>query len=61
MYIHTYTNIALNHKKEWNFSIFKNMEDFPDGSDGMDLEGIMLTEKRQAKKDKYHISLVCGI
>ena len=58
-YMDTYTHIVLNHKKEWSFSICKNMEDFPGGSDGMHLEGITLSGKNTNKKRQIPHDITC--
>ena len=50
--LHTYSGILLTHKKEGNNAICSNM-------DG--LEMIILSEVSQTEKDKYMISLICGI
>ena len=48
-----YTGILLSHKKD---------EILPFAATWMDLEGILLSEISQKKKDKYYmISLTCGI
>ena len=39
----------------------KKNEIVPLAATWMDLEIIMLSEVSQKKKDKYHISLTCGI
>ena len=49
--VHIYNGILLSHKKEWNNAICSNM----------DLEITILNEVSQKEKDKYHISLICGI
>ena len=52
-YTHTHNGVLLSHKKN---------EILPFAVTWMDLEGIMLSEISQTKKDKYHmISLICGI
>ena len=44
------------------YSAIKNNEILPFPTIWMELEGIMLSEINQRKKDKYHmISLICGI
>ena len=44
------------------YLIIKNNEILPSEPAWMDLEGIMLSEISQAKKDKYNMtSLICGI
>ena len=49
--IHLYKGILLSHRKEWNTTIWSNM----DGT-------IILSEVSQKEKDKYYmISLICGI
>ena len=46
---------------EYNATIKKN-EILPSAATWIDLEGIMLSEISQTKKDKYRmISLICGI
>ena len=50
---HTYNGILFNHNnKEWNLAICDNM----DGP-----KSIMLNEISHTEKDKYSLSLVCGI
>ena len=52
IYIYIYKGILLIHKEEWNFAI---------AATWMNLEGIMLSEISQAKKDKNcMISFICG-
>ena len=51
MYIYTQWKITQ-HKNEWNFAICTTW---------MNLKNIMLNEISQIKKDKYYISLICGI
>lgn len=44
------------------YSVIKKNEILPFMTTWMDLDGIMLSEIRYTKKNKYHmISLVCGI
>ena len=45
---------------EYYSAIMKN-EILPHATTWMDLEGIMLSEIIQTEKDKYCISLICGI
>ena len=47
-------------KREEHTGIKKN-EIMPFAATWMDLKIIMLSEVRQTEKDKYHISLICGI
>ena len=45
-----------------NYSSIKKNNILPFAATWMDLEGIMLSEKSQTEKEKYHmISLICGI
>ena len=48
------------HTMEYNSAIKKN-ELMPFAAIWMDLEIIILREVSQTEKDKYHISLICGI
>ena len=50
VYIHN--GILLSHEKN---------EIMPFAETWMDLENIKLSETSQTEKDKYHISLICGI
>ena len=50
--VHIYNGILLGHKKN---------EIMPFAATWMDLEMIILSEVSQTQKDKYHISLICGI
>ena len=50
--VHIYNGILLSHKKN---------EIMPFAATWMDLEIIILSEISQTEKDKYHISLICGI
>ena len=43
------------------YSTIKENEIMPSAATWMDLEIIILSEVSQKEKDKYHISLVCGI
>ena len=43
------------------YSVIKKNEIMPFVATWMDLETIILSEISQAEKDKYMISLVCGI
>ena len=43
------------------YSAMKKKEILPSSMTWMDLEDIMLSEISQTKKDKYCISLICGI
>ena len=44
------------------YSAIKKDEYPPFASTWMELEGIMLSEIRQSKKDNYHmVSIICGI
>ena len=49
--VHTYNGILLSHKKEWNNAIFR------------DIDGPRYchTEWSKSDKDKYIISVMCGI
>jgi len=49
---HIYNGILLSHKKK---------EIMPFAAIWMDLEIIILSETSQTEKDKYMISLICGI
>ena len=49
---HIYNGILLSQK---------NNENLPFAAIWMDLEGIMLSEINQTEKDKYSISVICGI
>ena len=50
--VHIYNGILLSRKDEY----------LPFASTWMELEGVMLSEASQAKKDNYHkVSLICGI
>ena len=55
IYIHTHT-----HTMDYYSAIKKN-EIMPFAATWMDLEIIVLSEVSQKEKDKYHISLTCGI
>ena len=51
--VHIHNRILFNHKKEANPTICNNT---------MELEGIMLSDISQVKKDKYQmISLICAV
>ena len=52
MYTHTHNGILLSHIKP---------QILPFVTMWMDLEGIMLSGISQIEKDKYCISLICGI
>ena len=53
IYVYTHNGILLSHKKN---------EILPTAATWLDLEGIMLHEICQMKKDIYHVtSLICGI
>ena len=43
------------------YSTIKTNEIMPFAATWMDLEIIMLSEVSQKEKEKYHISLICGI
>ena len=43
------------------YSIMKEKKMLPFATAWMDLENIMLSEINQSEKDKYVISLICGI
>ena len=43
------------------YSAIKKNEILPSAATWMDLEIIMLSEVSQTEKDKYMISLICGI
>ena len=43
------------------YSAIKKNEIMPSAATWMDLEIIILSEVSQKEKDKYHISLICGI
>ena len=43
------------------YSAIKKNEVMPIAATGMDLKIIILSEVSQKEKDKYHISLICGI
>ena len=43
------------------YLVIKKNKILPFAATGMDLEGIMLSEINQMEKDKYCISLICGI
>ena len=45
---------------EYYLAMRKN-EIMPFAATWMELEGIRLSEIRQAEKDRYHVSLICGI
>ena len=49
---HIYNGMLLSHKKEWNNAICSNMDGPRD---------YILSEVSQTEKDKYMISLICGI
>ena len=49
--VHIYNGILLSHKKEWNNAICSNMDGPRDCH----------TEWSKSEKDKYMISLICGI
>ena len=56
MHTHTHT-----HTEDY-YTAIKEDEILPLVIEWTDLEGIMLSEISQTKKDKYHmISLICGI
>ena len=60
IHIHTHTHVYT-HAMEYYLAINKN-EILPFVPTWMDLQGIMLSEINQTKKDKCHmISLLCGI
>ena len=46
-----YGQIGISHKKEWNNAICNNMDGLRDYH----------TKWSNSNKDKYHISLICGI
>ena len=54
-------------KKMWNiytmeyYSVMKKNKILPFATKWMELECIMLSEISQSEKDKYMISLICGI
>ena len=50
--VHIYNGILLSHKRN---------EIMPFAATWMDLEIVILSEVSQTEKDKYHISLICGI
>ena len=43
------------------YSAIKKNEIMPFATTWMDLEIVILSEVSQTEKDKYHISLICGI
>ena len=43
------------------YSVIKEKKMLPFATAWMDLENIMLSEINQSEKDKYVISLICGI
>ena len=47
--------------KDVVYSAIKKNEILPVAATWMDLEIIMLSEVSQTEKDKYYISLICGI
>ena len=49
--VHIYNGILFSHKKEWNNAICSNMDGPRD----------YYTKWSQTEKDKYMISLTCGI
>ena len=51
--VYLYNGISLSHKK-------KN-EIMPFAASWIDIEMTILNEVSQAEKDKYHMSLICGI
>jgi len=54
-YIHTYIHNGILHNHQKN-------EILSFATAWLELEGIMLSERSQSEKDKYHgISLICGI
>ena len=57
VYTHTHT---YTHTQEY-YSAIKKKEIMPCVATWMDLEIIILSEVSQKEKDKYHISLICGI
>ena len=50
--VHIYNGILLSHEKN---------EIMPFAATWMDLQIVILSEISQTEKDKYHISLICGI
>ena len=56
---HTHTHTHT-HTMEYYSAIKKN-EIMPFAATWMDLEIIILSDVSQTEKDKYHISLICGI
>ena len=59
MYIYIYIYIYI-YMIEY-FSAIKKNEIIPFSATWMDLENIILNEVSQTKKDKYVISLICGV
>ena len=63
MYTHTYTHTHTHthtHTEEYYSAIKKN-EIMPFAATWMDLEITILSKVSQKEKDKYMISLICGI
>ena len=46
---------------EGGYSTIKKNEIIPFAATWMDLEIVILSEVSQTEKEKYHISLICGI
>ena len=60
IYIYIYTHTHT-HTHTMEYSSIKKNEIMPFAATRMDLEIIILSEVSQKKKDKYYISLICGI
>ena len=53
--------VASSFSRCFSYSIIKRNKIMPSAATWTDLEIIMLSEVSQAEKDKYMISLICGI